>query len=137
MKPTIITSWILQVLVAIILAQSLFFKFSGAMESKLLFRQLGMEPEGRILIGILELIAVLMLLFPNTAVYGALLAWGVLTGAVIGHVTELGFAGENLTLGLMAIAAWICSGVILYLRRRSLPIVRCMFDKVDAPGTSA
>ncbi len=134
MKTETIVSWVLQVVVAVILGQTLFFKFTAAPESVQLFTELDMEPHGRILIGVLELIAVLLLLFPNTVVFGALLAWGVMSGAIIGHITELGFAGDRLTLSLLAIGAWLASTVILYLRRRSLPLVRCMFERAPTTG---
>ncbi|MGF1448434.1 MAG: DoxX family protein [Opitutales bacterium] len=134
MKTEWIISWVLQIVVALILGQTLFFKFTAAPESVQLFTELGMEPHGRILIGVLELIAVLLLLFPNTVVFGALLSWGVMSGAIIGHLTELGFAGDRLSLSLLAIAAWVASTVILYLRRRSLPLVRCMFDRAQTTG---
>jgi hypothetical protein len=70
-KPQIIASWSLQIVVALILAQTLFFKFSGAEESKYIFSRLGMEPWGRIGSGVAELIAVVLLLYPKTVPIGA------------------------------------------------------------------
>jgi hypothetical protein len=59
-------SWLLQLIVAGILFQTLFFKFTGAEESKYIFRTLGAEPWGRIGSGIVELVAVALLLHPKT-----------------------------------------------------------------------
>ena len=50
-------SWLLQVVVAVILLQTLFFKFTGAAESVYIFSTLGAEPWGRLGSGVVELIA--------------------------------------------------------------------------------
>jgi hypothetical protein len=63
-----ISSWVGQITAAVILGQTLFFKFTGAPESKYIFTTLGIEPWGRIGTGILELITVVLLLSPRTAV---------------------------------------------------------------------
>ena len=49
------TSWALRLIVAVILLQTLFFKFSAAKESVYIFSTLGMEPWGRIGSGVFEL----------------------------------------------------------------------------------
>src|SRR5438270_8186728 len=85
-----IVSWILQIIVAGILFQTLFFKFTGAEESVYIFRRLGMEPWGRIGSGIVELIAVILLLYPGTTTVGAILSSGVISGAILSHLTRLG-----------------------------------------------
>src|SRR3954466_15163089 len=87
-----ITSWILQLVAAVILFQTLFFKFTGAKESVYIFSTLGIEPWGRIGSGIVELIASVLLLMPSTVVFGALLSLGVITGAIVSHLTKLGIA---------------------------------------------
>src|SRR4030095_9528440 len=78
-----IASWILQIIVAVILFQTLFFKFTGAEESKYIFSTLGLEPWGRIGSGVVELVAVILLLIPRTVPYGAILALGTITGAIM------------------------------------------------------
>src|SRR4029453_6823492 len=89
-KAAAITSWVAQITAAVILGQTLFFKFTGAPESKYIFSTLGIEPWGRIGTGVLELITVILLLNPKTPVLGALLAVGLMGGAIMSHLTRLG-----------------------------------------------
>lgn len=120
-----IVSWSLQVIVALILFQTLFFKFTGAEESKYIFRTLGMEPWGRIGSGAVELIAVILLLHPRTATIGAILTLGVIGGAIFSHLTKLGIEVQN-DGGLLFILALICfigAGVIVFIRREQIPVV--------------
>jgi uncharacterized membrane protein YphA (DoxX/SURF4 family) len=126
-----IISWILQLAVAGILFQTLFFKFTGAEESVYIFRTLGMEPWGRIGSGVVELIAVLLLLYPRTAALGALLAVGVISGAIFSHLTKLGIEikGDGGLLFWLAMAVLVGSLAILWIRRAQLPIVGRRFRK--------
>lgn len=87
--------WILRVLAAIILLQTLYFKFSAAPESIYIFSKLGMEPWGRIGIGILELIAGTLILVPATTPFGALLAIALMAGAIFFHLTKLGISVQD------------------------------------------
>src|SRR5687767_15076511 len=86
----IIVSWTLQLVVAGILLQTLFFKFTGAEESVYIFTTVGAEPWGRIGSGVLELFAAVMLLTPALVPGGAILAIGLMTGAILSHLTLLG-----------------------------------------------
>ncbi|MFX6288831.1 DoxX family protein, partial [Acinetobacter baumannii] len=70
--------------------QTLFFKFTAAPESVFIFSTLGIEPWGRIGTGIAELIASVLLLIPSTTVFGALLAMGIMGGAIVSHLAVLG-----------------------------------------------
>ena len=126
-----LVSWILRILAAVILAQSLFFKFTAHEASVEIFSAIGMEPYGRILIGVLELIAVLLLLFPNCVPYGAILSLGLMSGAIIGHLTDIGIEGELLELFLLALAVWMSAAVLLVLHKEEVPIVRHMFQRSD------
>src|ERR1051325_9027911 len=90
-----IISWVLQIVVAVILFQTLFFKFTGAEESKYIFTTLGAEPWGRIASGIIELVAVILLLIPSTVTIGAVLALGAATGAIAAHLTRLGLVVKD------------------------------------------
>jgi hypothetical protein len=121
-KAQTIASWILQLIAAAILFQTLFFKFTGAEESRYIFARLGLEPWGRIGSGIVELIAVVLLLIPRTITLGALLSLGVISGAIVSHLTKLGLVVRNDggLLFALAIVAFVCSVVILALRRREL-----------------
>ncbi len=118
-------SWILQILVAAILFQTLFFKFTGAEESKYIFRTLGLEPVGRIGSGIAELIAVFLLLTPGTVTLGALLAVGVISGAIMSHLTRLGIVVQNDGGLLFGLALIVFAGAvaILVVRRTQIPLV--------------
>jgi len=81
-KAFVIASWTLRAIAAIILLQTLFFKFTGAKESVYIFTTLGMEPWGRIGSGAAELIASILLLLPQTVVFGAIMSLGVISGAI-------------------------------------------------------
>ncbi len=118
-------SWALRLVVAVILFQTLFFKFTGAEESKFIFNELGIEPGGRIGSGIAELIAVTLLLIPRTKAIGALLALGIISGAIFSHLTKLGIVvnGDGGQLFILAVIVFVCSGLLLLLHRRELPVV--------------
>lgn len=121
MKPII--SWILRILAAVILAQTLYFKFSGHPDSVAIFSALGLEPAGRIGIGVLELIAVILLIMRCTVVYGALLAWGLMVGAIFSHLTQIGIEGGLLELFLLAVTVWLSASILLVIHRTQLPII--------------
>jgi len=123
-KATIV-SWILQVIAAAILFQTLFFKFTAAEESVYIFTTLGMEPWGRIGSGVAELIACVLLLVPRTVPLGALLSLGVISGAIVSHVTKLGVVVKNdggllFTLALVVFAS---SAGVVWIRRRQLGLL--------------
>jgi hypothetical protein len=110
---------------AVILLQTLFFKFTGAPESVYIFSKIGLEPWGRIGSGAVELIAALLLFVPRLHWLGAAIAIGVLSGAILSHLTVLGIVVMN-DGGLLFILALItvaCCAVVLFLERRSLPLV--------------
>lgn len=124
-----ITSWLLQVIVAAILFQTLFFKFTGAEESVYIFTKLGMEPWGRIGSGVAELVACVLLLLPATTTLGAILALGVITGAIVSHLTKLGIVVQNdggLLFGL-ALLVFAGSAVVLFIRRKEIPVIGARF----------
>jgi len=82
--------WLLRLVAAGIMLQTLYFKFSASPESVYIFTKVGMEPWGRILVGVFELIASILILIPRTTAYGALIGIGVMTGALFMHLTKLG-----------------------------------------------
>src|SRR5213594_585032 len=90
-----LASWALQLVVAGVLLQTLFFKFTGAKESVYIFSTLGIEPWGRIGSGVAELIAAILLLIPATVPIGALFALAVISGAIVSHLTVLGIVVED------------------------------------------
>jgi putative oxidoreductase len=118
-------SWLLQVVVAVILLQTLFFKFTGAAESVYIFSTLGAEPWGRIGSGVVELIAAILLLVPATVTVGAALALAVIAGAILSHLTILGIEvqGDGGLLFVLALTVFVASAAILVLRRNEIPVV--------------
>lgn len=120
-----LASWACQLTAAAILGQTLFFKFTGAPESRYIFSTLGLEPWGRIGTGIAELVAVALLIYPRTSVLGAVLAMGLMGGAIMSHLTRLGIEvqGDHGLLFKLAITVMVASVVVVVLRRRQLPIV--------------
>lgn len=123
-KAFLFWSWGLRAVAAIILLQTLYFKFTAAPESVYIFSTLGMEPWGRIGSGIAELIASILLLIPSTAAYGALLSLGVISGAIFFHLTKLGIAlplvGDHGELFILAIIVFAASAGVLYLHRNEI-----------------
>ncbi len=87
--------WIPKLLAALIMLQTLYFKFSGAPESIYIFSVTGMEPWGRIGSGIMELIASLLILVPATTAIGAVLGVGLMAGALFFHLTKLGIVVQD------------------------------------------
>src|SRR5215470_20330019 len=85
-----IVSWTLRIVAAVILLQTLFFKFTAAPESVYIFTKVGAEPWGRIASGVVELIAAALLLTPRFNWLGSLIALGVMAGAILSHLTVLG-----------------------------------------------
>jgi hypothetical protein len=118
-------SWVLQLIVAAILFQTLFFKFTGAEESKYIFSTLGLEPWGRIGSGVMELIAVILLLIPSTVTIGAILSLGAISGAIMSHLTKLGIVvkDDGGLLFALAVAVFVGSVIILFLRRSEIPLI--------------
>jgi hypothetical protein len=120
-----LVSWICQVIVAVILGQTLFFKFTGAVESVYIFEMLGAEPWGRIGTGIFELVAVVLLVWPRFVVLGSILATGLILGAIGAHVTELGIViqDDGGLLFILALVVLVGALTITLLRRRQLPVI--------------
>ena len=118
-------SWLLQIVVAVILLQTLFFKFTGAPESIYIFTTVGAEPWGRYGSGVMELVAAALLLIPGTVAIGALLAVGVGIGAIFSHLTLLGIEvqGDGGLLFALACVVLVASAIVLAAHRRELPIV--------------
>jgi len=120
-----IFTWALRAVAAVILLQTLFFKFTGAPESIYIFTKVGLEPWGRIGSGVAELIAAILILFPPTTWLGACLALAVMAGAIFSHLTVLGIVvmdDGGLLFGL-ALAVAVCSVVLLFLQRHRLPFI--------------
>lgn len=120
--PLTIIAWILRIAAAIIMLQTLYFKFTAAPESVYIFSTLGLEPWGRIGIGSLELLASILLVIPKTTSLGALLAVGVMAGALFAHLTKLGVVVQNDggQLFILALIVFITSAILLLIFRKQL-----------------
>src|SRR5882672_6218002 len=120
-----IFEWLVRIVVAVILLQTLYFKFTGAKESVYIFSTLGAEPWGRIASGVFELIASILLLMPRTAALGAVLAFGTACGALFAHLTRLGIkltaVGDHGELFALALTIFVASLIALYLHRGQIP----------------
>jgi len=116
---------ILRIIPALILVQTLYFKFSGAPESIYIFETLGLEPHGRIGSGIAELIAAILLLIPKTAWAGAGLSLGIISGAIIAHLSQLGIEvqGDGGYLFFLAVVVFVTSAIVLWMNRKEIPVV--------------
>jgi len=115
--------WIPRLLAALILGQTLFFKFSGAAESVAIFEALGAEPWGRWASGILELVAVILLVAPLGArglALGGLLVLGLMGGAIGSHLTVLGVevGGDGGLLFALAVTTFLCGAWVLAAQLR-------------------
>jgi uncharacterized membrane protein YphA (DoxX/SURF4 family) len=124
-KPESIVSWICRIIAAVILLQTLYFKFSGAPESVYIFTKVGLEPWGRIGSGVAELVAAALLLIPALTWLGAALALAVIGGAIVSHLTVLGIEvmGDGGLLFALAVVVAICSAAVLFIHRHALPII--------------
>ena len=115
----------LRIIVAIILIQTLRFKFTAHPDSVYIFETIGLEPFGRIGTGVLELIAGILLLIPRTVWAGALLAVGLMLGAILMHLTQLGIEvkGDGGVLFYTGLLTFILSSIILYFNRKNIPFL--------------
>lgn len=120
MNPTIkkIITWLPNVIAAFIVLQTLPFKLGGAPESVALFNSISLFGFGgdplRYFTAIAELIAGVLILIPKTQKIGAAGIIGLMAGALFFHITQLGFAGQNLMLAIMAVVAMVASLVVLF-----------------------
>jgi putative oxidoreductase len=121
-KMTNFIYWVSRILAAIILLQTLYFKFSGSEESVYIFTKVGMEPWGRIGVGVLELIAAVLLLFNSTVWVGSVLSAGLMAGAIMMHLTMLGIVVKDDGGYLFALAAivLVCNLFSLYINREKI-----------------
>jgi hypothetical protein len=116
---------LLRVTAAAILVQTLFFKFTGAEESVYIFSTLGAEPWGRIGSGVAELVTAVLLVLPTTAPIGGVLAIGVMSGAILSHLTVLGIEvrGDGGLLFGLAVLVWAAAAGVVWIYRGLLPVI--------------
>ena len=107
---------------AVILLQTLFFKFTAAPESVYIFSELGVEPYGRIGTGVLELIAAGLLIVKRTSLIGGILGLGIISGAILSHLFFLGIEVQHdggLLFG-MAVLVFILLAINVILQKEKL-----------------
>ena len=123
--PLLVLSWLCRIVAAAILLQTLYFKFTGAEESVYIFGKIGAEPWGRYASAVAELFAAILLLVPRTTWAGALLAAGVMLGAVGSHLTKLGIVvkDDGGLLFAVALVVLLCALVTAYIHRRQIPFI--------------
>lgn len=126
MKTKQIVFVLLRIVPAIILLQTLYFKFSAAPESVFIFETLGLEPYGRIGLGIVELITAVLLLVPRTTWIGALLGMGIMAGALFSHIITLGVVvqDDGGTLFIMALITFLCCLALAWTQRDQIPLFK-------------
>ena len=113
--------WILRLLASVILLQSLIFKFGALPDSVALFTRLGLEPYGRIGLGIIELVVAIMILIPRTTIYGAMLGMIIMFGAILTHFFVLGivFQKDEGSLFYLAVSCFLaCTMLCIILKGR-------------------
>ena len=117
--------FILRIVVAIILIQTLRFKFTAHLDSVYIFESVGLEPVGRIGTGVVELIASILLLIPRTIWAGAVITMGVMGGAIMMHLTQLGIEvkEDGGVLFITALITFVLAAIILFLYRKSIPVL--------------
>jgi len=122
MKIKTIFYWISRIVAAVIMLQTLYFKFTGAPESVYIFTTVGMEPWGRIGVGILELIAAVLILVPATAWLGGGLALGLMAGAIGMHLTLLGIdvQGDGGQLFFYALTVALAATYVLWYNKSTI-----------------
>lgn len=123
MKKETVFYWVARLVAALIMLQTLYFKFSGSEESVYIFTTVGMEPWGRIAVGVMELIAAILILIPATVWLGSAIAIGLMVGALGMHVTLLGIVvqNDNGQLFIYALIVLVCSLYAFAKSRKQIP----------------
>lgn len=120
-------TWLLRLIAAVIMLQTLYFKFTASEESVYIFTTVGMEPWGRIGSGVAELIASVLILYPRTTWLGASLGIGVMSGALFFHLTKLGIVAKNDggQLFIYALLVFLsCAGLLIIYRNEIIRILK-------------
>ena len=115
MKTKKTISGLLRITIAIILLQTLYFKFTAHPDSVHIFSELGVEPWGRIALGIIELITAALILIPRSQIIGIFLSLGIILGAIFSHVLVIGFNVSNDGGGLFTLAIIVFLSAMTYI----------------------
>lgn len=122
MKTITIFLWIARLAAAFIMLQTLYFKFTAQPESVFIFSSIGLEPWGRIGTGVAELLASILILYPRTSWFGALMGIGIMAGAIVTHLFLLGIEvmGDGGQLFFMALITTICCAFVVYQEKATI-----------------
>lgn len=126
MKTNTINSWVLRLIIAIIFIQTLYFKFTAHPDSVYIFSELGVEPYGRVGLGIIELITAVLLMVNSTKIIAIFLSIGIIIGAIGSHILVIGTSVQGDGGGLFALA-WVvllAGIVLLFIHKKELNIFR-------------
>lgn len=120
----------IRLLIAIILIQTLRYKFTAHPDSVYIFSKIGLEPVGRIGIGVLELIAAVLILIPKSIWAGAVLTVGIISGAVFMHLTILGIEinQDHGKLFYTALIILTLGLIVSWNQRKNMPIIKNYFN---------
>jgi len=130
MKEKKIFSWLLRIVAAVILLQTLFFKFSASPESVYIFSAVGIEPWGRIGTGVAELVAAVLLLIPSTIALGSVMGIGIMLGAIATHLFVLGIEvmNDGGQLFIYALIVLIACCILLLQNRQQLVLLKAKMN---------
>ena len=132
-------SWACRLIAAVILLQTLFFKFTAAPESVYIFTKLGqflnhylpslsvdrVQVYARLGSGIMELFAAILLLVPRSVWAGAVLAMAATGGAIFSHLTFLGLVvmNDGGLLFALALIVFGTSAIAIFMHRSQIPVL--------------
>ncbi|MDF2455504.1 MAG: DoxX family protein [Cytophagaceae bacterium] len=124
-----IVVFLVKLLITAIVGQTLFFKFTGAVESIYIFSILGVEPWGRLGLGSLELLSIVLLWIPKTALYALILILGMMSGAMASHLFILGIEimGDQGELFILGVVTWLSAALLLFIKREEIKILGMKF----------
>lgn len=106
-----VTAWLLQLLVGVAFLASGSMKLVGAEMQVETFDEIGIGQWFRYLTGVLEIVGALLIFFPRTAFWGALLLACVMVGAIFTHLALIGGSP------LPAIVLLVLAGIVAWFRR--------------------
>ena len=124
----VVGMWLPAILLILVFARQGWAKFDNASGWATAFRHWGYPDWFRVLIGILELAAVVLLALGRTAAYGAIIIIVVMLGAWATHLIFDG--GRHMTSEVVPL---VLASIVLIVRRRSL---RSVFPHSDASLSS-
>ena len=128
MAPKTIVSWVARIGIAGMFIMAAVPKLTAQAEAQQTFAELGGSAM-MVITGVMELVAAVLLLVPRTRVVGAVLALGVMGGAIVSHLAVLGLGG----MFPLAVVLFLLAGVLVLLHREKLPVIGGAVASAQAP----